>query len=170
MTASERDNPGVTLMLKTSASVTALLLAATLATTPALAANDHAHDDHGAAGLVLSLDEGEKWETDAPLRAAMETVRDAVAAVADDVHAGGMTSAEYGALAAVVDSQVEYMVANCELPPDADAQLHVLLGEFLGAAEQLRGEEPEAGVEAIADSLAAYNAHFVHDRWEPLAH
>ena len=157
-------------MLKTSASLAALLLAAALAVTPAMAASDHAHDANGAADLVLSLDDGEKWQTDAPLRAAMDTIRGAVAAVAEDAHAGSLTAAEYGALAAAVDSQVEYMVVNCQLPPDADEQLHVLLGEVLGGVEQLRGDRPEAGVTAIVGALDAYGAHFVHEGWEPLVH
>jgi len=157
-------------MLKTSASLTVLLLAASLAGTPALAASDHAYDGHGAADLVLSLDDGQKWETDAPLRAAMETIRDALAAVADDVHDDTMTSAEYGALAAAVESQVDYMVVNCELPPDADAQLHVLLEQVLEGAEQLRGEEPEAAVTMVAEALDAYGTHFSHADWEPLTH
>lgn len=127
-------------MLKTSASLTALLLAATLAATPAFAASENAHDGHGAADLVLSLDDGQKWQTDAPLRAAMETIRNAMAPVADDDAA---SSAEYGALAAAVDSQVDYMIENCALPPEADAQLHVLLGQVIEGAEQLRGDEPK---------------------------
>lgn len=156
-------------MPKTSASLIALVLAATLASTPALAASDHGHDAHGTGDLVLSLDDGQKWETDPPLRAAMETIRNAMAAVTDDAHAGAMGAAEYGALAAAVDSQVEYMVANCDLPPDADAQLHVLLGEVLGGVEQLRGDQPETGAQAIANALQAYGTHFAHDGWEPLA-
>ncbi|HRO00104.1 MAG TPA: hypothetical protein PLX43_01130 [Nitrobacter sp.] len=154
-------------MLKTSASLTALLLAAMLAGTPALAATETAHDGHGAADLVLSLDDGQKWQTDAPLRAAMETIRNAVAPVAAGDAA---SSAEYGALAAAVQSQVDYMIENCELPPEADAQLHVLLGQVIEGAEQLAGDEPEVGMTAVAGALEAYDAHFVHDGWEPLTH
>jgi len=160
-------------MLKTSASLAALLLAASLAAAPAMAASDHAHDAHDAHGdadLVLSLDNGEKWQTDAPLRAAMDTIRGAVAAVAEDAHAGSLTAAEYGALAAAVDSQVEYMVVNCELPADADEQLHVLLGDVLGGVEQLRGDRPEAGVTTIVAALDAYGTHFAHEGWEPRVH
>lgn len=125
-------------MMKNPAFLTALLLASSLAVTPVLAASDPAHDGHGATDLVLSLDDGREWETDPPLRAAMETLRNAVAAVAEDHHDDTMTTAEYGALAAAVESQVDYMVLNCELPPEADAQLHVLLGRVLEGVEQPR--------------------------------
>ena len=135
--------------------------------TPALAVTEDAHDAHGAAGLELSLDDGQKWQTDPPLRAAMETIRNAAAPVADDDAA---SSAEYGALSAAVQSQVDYMIENCELPPDADAQLHVLLGQVIEGAEQLAGDEPEAGMTAVVGALEAYDVYFDHDGWEPLAH
>ncbi|WP_299362661.1 hypothetical protein [uncultured Paracoccus sp.] len=152
-------------MLKTTASLTALLLAATLSATPAVAASEQAHDGHDEAAQMLSLDDGQKWQTDAPLRAAMETIRNAAAPMVAD---NGTSPAEYGALAAAVESQVDYMIANCELPPDADAQLHVLLGQVIEGAEQLTGDEPEAGMTLVAEALEAYDAHFAHEGWEPL--
>ena len=137
---------------------TALAAAVALALAgPALAAGD-AHS-HGQAGqLELTLNQGQKWPTDEPLRRGMENIRTALA--------GGM---KYAALATKVNGDVAYIVQNCKLEPAADAQLHLVIAEILAGVEALegkaKGETRRAGAERIARALEAYGEHFDHPGW-----
>lgn len=118
---------------------------------PALA--QHAHAPHE---LALTLNNGARWATDAPLRQAMDALR---AAVAGPV----------GALPDRIDAEVDFMIANCQLPPDADAQLHLVIERLVDAADRIRaGEAAEGRADAVA-ALNAYGAHFEHPGWAPIA-
>ena len=48
--------------------------------------------------------------------------------------------AEYAALADRVESQVNGVVRNCRLPPEADAQLHLVISDILDGAEMMRND------------------------------
>ena len=47
-------------------------------------------------------------------------------------HKGTISAAEYAALAAKVEVEVGNIVANCKLPPQADAMLHIVLSDLAG--------------------------------------
>lgn len=61
------------------------------------------------------------------------------------------------------------MIANCELPADADAQLHILLEQILGGIEAMRSDAPLRGAVEVAHALEAYGTYFEHEGWEPLS-
>ena len=84
----------------------ALCLASAL---PAVAqtAHEHDHPHAGAAVANLQLDAGHKWATDASLRSGMAQIRAAFDADHPAIHAGKETDAQYEALAARIESQVE---------------------------------------------------------------
>ena len=143
-----------------------LAMAATLlATHPALAQHEQAHEHETHAPAGLTLNDGARWATDQPLRTGMERIRDAAASA---LEAGPHSlSPEAGrTLARAVREQVAYLVANCKLEPKADAVLHVLIAELLGAAETLE-RDPQAadGLPRIEQALRQYPEFFDHPGW-----
>ena len=137
----------------------------------AMAADAHGHGSGGAVES-LKLNAGKKWATDAPLRKGTAEIRNAIAANKDAIHAGKLTDAAYDALAAKIDAQVSYVVTNCKLPPQADAQLHLVLAQVMQGTSAMKGKEKtmsrRAGVESIVQALDAYSKHFDHPGWKKL--
>jgi hypothetical protein len=140
--------------------------AVTQAAEPAAEAEHHVHAAPGAAPMPA---EGQRWATDAPLREAMQRIRDGVTVNAAAFHDGTLSAAAAQALAAAVDADVQFMIANCRLAPEPDAALHALIGRMLGAAEALRAD-PAApgGMPELVSVLRDYGARFDHPGWEPL--
>jgi len=129
----------------------ALAAALTLAFgAPAFAAGDAHSHDHAAGEAKLVLNQGKKWETDAPLRQGMENIRSALAK--------GMQS---DALAEKVEAEVAGIVQNCKLEPAADEQLHIVIADLLAGAET-----GDAG--RVKQALNAYGEHFDHAGWKRL--
>ncbi len=159
-------------VLRNEAIVVSLLLAMASGVSAVGAADVHSHE--GVASQALKLNAGKKWATDAPLRKGASEIRNAIAKEKDAIHAGKLSDAGYDALAAKIDAQVGYIVANCKLPPEADAQLHVVLADIMHGSSAMKGREKgvarQAGAENIAVALDAYSRHFEHPGWKPLAH
>lgn len=123
----------------------------------------HGHDEHAAA---LTLDQGRRWQTDAPLRTGMQSIRDAVMRLVPAFHHGALTSGDAEALARHVNDQVTYLVNNCKLEPKADATLHVLIGELLSAADTLtRAPLSAQGLPRMVKVLQLYPDYFDHQGW-----
>ena len=139
---------------------------AAAASPPAAAGHDHAD------GAQLRLDHGRKWASDAPLREGMARIRALVAPQLDRAHRGTMTTAEYAALAGQVEGEVGKIVAQCKLPPEADAVLHVLLSglmEGTGAmAGRTAGHKPQDGLVRVVAAVNDYGRHFEHPGWKPI--
>jgi len=134
----------------------------------ASAAGPHGHP---AAAVELTLDNGQKWQTDEVLRTAMGQIRDAVDASLPPIHEGRYSAAELSTLGDWVQGQVDYVVANCKLPEDADLQLHLVLTQVLDGVGIMKGEGgQEQGAATIVQALNAYGKHFDHPDWRPLAH
>lgn len=149
----------------------AVALASPLAATSATAAPGH--DDHGsAAKQPLQFNAGKKWGTDAPLRKAMTAIRASVTQILPDAHAGKATSAGYDAFGNAVNQQVAYIVENCKLPADADAQLHLIVADLMAGAEAAQGkhgdEQRAAGVVQVAQASNAYGKYFDHGGWKTI--
>ena len=142
------------------------------AAVPGIAAESGAHQHEGAAIQALKLDAGKKWATDAPLRQGMTEIRNAIATDKDAVHSGKMSAAKYDALSKKIDGQVAYIVQNCKLPPEADANLHLVLAEIMQGSELIKGKDKKAGrragVEKVVVALDAYSRHFDHPGWHGL--
>ena len=130
----------------------ALVLAASLglgAPGPALA------QDHDGHARVPELNHGAKWNTDAPLRQGMATIRRTVEAAPQE-------------LADVVEVQVAYIIENCRLPPEADANLHLVIEQLIEGAEGLRIGDGARGRGEVIAALNAYGSHFDHPDWRPI--
>lgn len=135
-------------------------------------AHDHsahaAHDQGAPAATALSLDDGKRWATDQPLRTGMLRIREAVEPVLQ-AHGQGRVSPEAAkALATSIQENVNYLFANCKLPPKADATLHVLITDLLSGAGRLveKPGSPE-GVALLAGALHKYPEYFDHPGWKP---
>lgn len=154
--------------------ITFLCAAALAALTGAAAlAAEHAHHGH-AAPSKLTLDQGKKWPTDEPLRQAMGRVRAAMAPALPAIHADKAGAKQYRDLAAAVEKEVAYIVANCRLAPDADAMLHLVIADLVAGADAMQGKskgtKPRSGAIRVVQALDDYGRFFDHPGWQPLAH
>lgn len=126
---------------------------------------------HGAGDGELTLDHGRKWPTDGALRHGMSEIQAVIAEALPQAHSGRLDAAGYARVADQVSAQIESITANCKLPAEVDAQLHLVLAEIIdGAAHMRKGEEPVDGVVKILGGMDAYGKHFDHPGWKPLKH
>lgn len=133
------------------------------------AAGHHQHAEHVSTSLVLN--EGQKWQTDTALRQAMKKINLAVMDAADAFHNDKLTSKDANKVAKQINDQVSYMVQNCKLAPKADATLHVLIGDFLNAAEKMKAKPlSNEGMPNAVKALMAYPEYFDHPDWEGFSH
>jgi hypothetical protein len=101
----------------------------------------------------------------------MAGIRDAVAADHHAIHANRETLAQYQALAQKLEAQVGHIVANCKLSREADANLHVLLGDIVSGVERMKGTDraqSRAGAVQIVGALQTYPKYFDHPAWRGL--
>lgn len=134
----------------------------------------HNHDDHAHhdAQQMLRLDNGQKWATDEALRHAMRGIHDLLRP-----HLARQSDAnDLAQLAQGVRDNIDYMVQNCKLEPEADAVLHIILGEMFEGVALLEGEQGDdmrhQGIERIAHALHQYAEYFQHPDFEavPVPH
>lgn len=124
----------------------------------------HAHD-HADAG-ALTLDGDKRWETDAPLRRGMLEIRVASAMLTPAYGARQLSAAQGQQLGEALRGSVATMIAQCQLAPAADANLHVILGRILAAASALETDPlSDEGIPAVAAALDDYGHFFNHPGW-----
>jgi hypothetical protein len=155
---------------------TALLAVIVLVTPVAVAApSGHEHPDqgHAATGAALvtqmQLNDGQRWPTDASLRAGMLEIRTLFDAHHPRIHAGTQSEAQYDELAASVEKTVNRIVEQCKLPAAADAQLHYVVGDLLRGVALMRGSDPahsrHDGAALVHGALNAYGKFFDDPSW-----
>ena len=130
--------------------------------------NHDAHAHHAKESPQLTLNNGNKWETDANLRQAMGIIRDALSAELHGIHTGKTTAEQYQALAQKTNDQIAFMVKNCKLDPKADEMIHLVLAEIIAGADAMSGKdigEARKGAEKIAAALDNYGTYFAHPGW-----
>ena len=125
-----------------------------------------AHEHHAAHALDLNDNDGQKWTTDESLRQGMHSIRQSFQSRLPGFRERSLETGQYEALADDADDQLMYMFNNCDLPPDADAELHKLLAFISGAVSDLRSEEDRRnGMMLLHKALDAYPAYFDHPGW-----
>lgn len=133
----------------------------------------HQHEP-GASPATPKLNNGKKWTTDAPLRKGMENIRAQMAAALPAIHTNKLSGAKYNALAQKTSNEVAYIVANCKLDPQADAQLHLIIADILSGVEAMQGKTKDAqrqtGAVTVLGALENYAAYFDHPGWKPIKH
>jgi len=150
-------------------------LAVLAAPAPAQAQHEHEgghqHGTSSAAIANLRLDGEKKWATDASLRSGMASIHAAFEADHPAIHAGKETDAQYDALAARIDEQVNSIVANCRLPPAADANLHYVVADLMQGVNLMRGGDPQRtrydGAALVHGALRTYPKFFDDPDWKP---
>lgn len=155
--------------LSIATAAAAVLVASSIG--PALAqAVDHSHD--AAALHKLTLNQGKKWGTDEPLRAAMGRIRGLVEPQLGAAHNGKLTPAQYSELATRIETEVGGIVANCKLEPKADAMLHLLIADLGDGTSTMTGKNPKQrpalGLVKVAKTLDQYGKHFEHPGFKPV--
>jgi hypothetical protein len=126
-------------------------------------AHDHAHEHHGPEA-ALTLDQGKKWATDAPLREGMIKIRSIT------TEASAKPNTKDNQLAASrIQGEIQNMFKACKLSPKADANLHLILAEMLKGAGSLKDPKAPAGeaYDKIKKALALYGQYFDHPGWTP---
>ena len=140
----------------------------------AASAAPQAHAHAPAASTALQLDHGKKWAIDAPLAQAMANIRNDLAARLEDIHADRLPADGYQALAKRVNGEVAYMVENCRLSPEADAQLHLVVADLLEGASAMENadgrHQPRAGAVTVIGALDHYARYFDDPGFTPIAH
>jgi hypothetical protein len=146
-----------------------LLLLALIISGPVMAQSDSHDHHHGQAAALenLTLNDGEKWASDEPLRQGMNGIREAVSEAHHTIQAGGYEQADYRTLAETIDERIQFMFANCNLDPEPDGQLHIILAELMQATETLKtSDNPRQAMPTIVQALNAYNDTFQHPEWQ----
>lgn len=150
------------------AAATFVASTALFASLPALSADDHKHG-HSTGPLKLQLDHGKKWATDAPLRQGMGAIREAIHGAPAALHRATAKPEAYAEVGNRVEAEVGRIVKDCKLPPDADAQLHLLVAEMIAGADAMKGAKDakagRAGLVKVNGALTAYAKHFDHPGW-----
>ncbi|HQW80623.1 MAG: DnrO protein [Rhodanobacteraceae bacterium] len=138
----------------------------------ALAEDGHdAHtQDHSAHTTATDAPAipAERWSVDQPLQTGMSKVRIAIESLAHH-EMGHLDATQVVALAAEIDTQVKYMIANCKLDPQADAALHGIIGRLLTGSHALTDKPDDAApVAGLREALADYPKYFNDPKWTPL--
>lgn len=160
-----------TARLLATAVVATGLTALTVCGTSARAAESGYDHGHGHATAAKPLPPGKRWATDAPLRESMVQIRVALEPRLKAIHDNKLPAADYQALADTAEKQVANIVANCKLPPDADAALHGILAQIGEGTEAMAGKSklrPRDGAIRLVQALDAYGRTFDHPGWKRL--
>ena len=93
----------------------------------------------------------------------MERIHGVMADALPAFEKGGLSAETATALANEVQTQVQFLIANCKLEPAADAQLHLVIGQMLAAADAL-SKEPmsKEGMPRLHEAVQLYGDHFEH--------
>jgi hypothetical protein len=127
--------------------------------------HEHAHEhdhEHKTAQPGLSLDQGKKWTTDAPLREGMTNIRKITA----EASTKPTKEADQKAAGRIHD-EIQKIFKNCKLSPKADANLHLILAELMAGASALKDPKVKSS-EAharIKKALDQYGQYFDHPGW-----
>ncbi|MGE5115377.1 MAG: hypothetical protein ACM3N6_02675 [Betaproteobacteria bacterium] len=127
--------------------------------------------DHGHAAAAKPLPSGQRWATDAPLREGMTKMRSALESRLEAIHGDTLANDQYKTLAQITETQIAHIVANCKLPPDADAALHGVIAKMGEGADAMSGKskaKPREGAVLLAEALDEYGRTFDHPGWKPL--
>ncbi len=101
----------------------------------------------------------------------MSRIHDDVAKNLPAFHQSRLQAADADALATAVESNIDYMFANCKLAPGPDAALHGLIGRMLEASARLRADPASAdGLPQLVAAVNEYQVTFDHQGMQPLPH
>ncbi len=152
------------------------LAAAALALAAAnLRAAGDAHHHHAApapdAPRGLTLNQGRKWSTDAPLRRGMGNIRSLVDKYRHAAPNQTSPATSPQALAKEINAEVNYIFQNCRLEKRADEMLHLVLADIMNGSGTLEKGPAAARAKAldtIVHAVNNYGRYFDHPGWTDL--
>ena len=114
----------------------------------------------------------DRMASDPALQQGMTTIRKVVEPYIPLIRSGQFGEGHYNAVGSAVTQQIEFIVGNCKLAPEADRVLHELLVQLQDGADHFRGK-PDGGArgEGVAPIVAAlndYGRYFDHPGWQPV--
>ena len=125
---------------------------------PSLEARGHEH-----AATAKSSQAGPttaRFATDATLRREMQGIRTAVQAL-DHYEHGHMGPEQAVILASTIDGHVRTIIANCKLPPEADAALHGIIVPLMQNAQALQQKPTDlSAIAPMRSALVRYDRQF----------
>jgi len=134
-----------------------------------MATEDHHH--HDVSQQQITLNQGEKWPIDKSLHIGMSAIKDHMTRSLNDIHYDRFSDAQYSQLAVALDEQLAYLFKHCQLPPKADAQLHILLAKVMrGVNEIKQTSDKKQGAISVIQALKAYPKYFNDPAWLSLQH
>ena len=130
---------------------------------------EHTHEHDGQS--ELKLNHNKKWQIDNSLHIGMNGIKKEIMMNLDAIHYDKFSQKQYITIARKIDSQLSYLFKNCKLPPQADAQLHILLANIMQGSELMKSSEaPKQGAIKIIQSLNDYPQYFNDPAWQGLKH
>jgi hypothetical protein len=117
-----------------------------------------------------TLNHGEKWQTDAPLRLGMDNIHTLMTAKQNNVLKESLKSSEYFMLSQAVDKNIAYITKNCKLTIDSDRAFHtVVLADMIEGVALMRSsgdvQVQRLGALGILQTLRNYGKYFEHPNW-----
>jgi len=149
------------------------LLIAALLITGVLSARTFAeeHQHHDVNKSELELNHGAKWPIDESLHTGMANIRQHLMLNLDAIHYDQFSDEQFSALATTFDQQLKFLFENCQLPAQADAQLHILLAKIMQGNELMKNaDNKKHGAIMIMQALQHYPMYFNDLHWQNIIH
>ncbi len=133
-------------------------------------AEQHQHH-HKQQSAELVLNQGEKWRIDSSLHLGMSKIKQELQTNLKQIHHDKFTAKQYQTLALQLDQHLGFLFENCQLAPEADAQLHVLLARIIKGADKMKhAADKKQGAVLVIQALQDYPRYFNDANWQALAH
>jgi hypothetical protein len=100
----------------------------------------------------------------------MAAIREVIHGAPAPLHKGTAKPEAYVQVGNRVEAEVGRIVKERKLPPEADAQLHIVVAEVIAGADAMKaakdGKSGRAGLVRVDGALTAYGKHFDHPGWK----
>ena len=101
----------------------------------------------------------------------MTNIRNAVDKEYDAIHSNQLAEEKYAALAKKVTNEVNYMVENCKLEPEADAQLHLIIADLMEGSTAMESKtNAQDGAVKVIGAIENYVTYFNDPDFKPIKH
>lgn len=150
-----------------------LMLTGLLNGAPLQAEQVHHHHADEDVLTMLVLNNGAKWPVDTVLSEAMLRLRAQLLTHLDDIHHKRFTAPQYQQFSQVLQQEVNHIVANCKLTPEADAQFHLVLAAMMQSQQAMAKDDvvlQRQGAVQLLRALQRYPDYFQDDAFLPLVH
>ena len=125
--------------------------------------HSHSHKNH-TNDKGLTLNQGQKWETDEVMRNNMERIHSGLLKLKKAEKSGMAVQTDYLSFYATVQSATETIITNCRMSPEMDQAYHVILEKMLEEAEKLKDTGTQKNVsDEFVSAFMQYQKYFDHN-------